>query len=513
MRIDNLKLRIGESEEKLYCLAAKKMQGCKYVRILKKSLDARNKNNIFWVYSVEAEKQAPRAVQKVYPKADRMPKKVIIAGSGPAGLFCAIGLLRAGIRPIVVERGGTVEERTACNLRFFSGGALDPDCNVQFGEGGAGTFSDGKLNTQTHSPLNAEVLETFASFGAPAEIVYLNKPHIGSDKLRTVVKSMREYILREGGEVRFRTRLSDVVVKDGALRAVSLFDARTGQIYEEEASELVLAIGHSSRDTFSMLRARGFAMEQREFAVGVRIEHLQEAIGRAQYGGAFKDLPPADYKLVSHAGERTAFTFCMCPGGVVIPAASEEGGVVTNGMSDYARDGRNANAALLVQIKREDYDRGDVLDGVAFQREIERAAFCAGGGSFAAPVQRVGDLMENKVTRSFGDVLPTYAAGTVNVRLSEVLPNYVCDTLKAAIADMDRRLKGFACPDALLTAPETRFSSPVRILRGEDGESVSVRGVYPCGEGCGYSGGITSSAADGLRIAEKIRLKYSDITR
>ena len=262
-----------------------------------------------------------------------------------------------------------------------------------------------------------------------------------------------------------------------------------------------------------MLRARGFAMEQREFAVGVRIEHLQEAIGRAQYGDAFKDLPPADYKLVSHAGERTAFTFCMCPGGAVIPAASEEGGVVTNGMSDYARDGRNANAALLVQIKREDYDRGDVLDGVAFQREIERAAFCAGGGSFAAPVQRVGDLMENKVTRSFGDVLPTYAAGTVNVRLSEVLPNYVCDTLKAAIADMDRRLKGFACPDALLTAPETRFSSPVRILRGEDGESVSVRGVYPCGEGCGYSGGITSSAADGLRIAEKIRLKYSDLAR
>ena len=508
MRIDGLRLKPGESEEKLLQLAAKKMRGCRYIRILKKSLDARDKADIRWVYSVEADKQPIPLPARTWPQVKRQPPRVIVVGSGPAGLFCAIRLLRGGIHPLVVERGGTVEERVRQNETFFQKHILDENCNVQFGEGGAGTFSDGKLNTQTKDVRNREVLETFVQFGAPEEILYIAKPHIGSDLLRAVVKNMREYILSQGGEVRFHCLLQDIRVRDGKLCGAQLMDTRTGASEFAEASELVLAIGHSSRDTFAMLERRGFAMQPREFAVGVRIEHLRERIDFAQYG-AMKDLlPAADYKLVSHAAERTAFTFCMCPGGYVMPAASEAGGVVTNGMSDFARDAANSNSALLVQVRRSDFDRGGVLDGVAFQRKLERAAFEAGGSSYAAPVQRVEDFLKGEPTRAFGEVKPSYAAGTAFCDLRTVLPCFVTDTLRAAIADMDRRLHGFAAPDALLTAVESRFSSPVRVLRGESLQSVSAAGVYPCGEGCGYSGGITSSAADGIRVAEAICSAY-----
>ncbi len=385
---------------------------------------------------------------------------------------------------------------------------MDENCNVQFGEGGAGTFSDGKLNTQTKDPRNREVLETFVEFGAPPEILYLNKPHIGSDKLRGVVASMRDFIIASGGEVRFHTLFKDIICNDESVKAVLLKDLTDGQEYELAAEAVVLAIGHSSRDTFFNMKNRGLAMEAREFAVGVRIEHLQEKINFAQYSDTHKLLPPADYKLVSHAGDRSAFTFCMCPGGVVIPAASEQGGVVTNGMSDYARDGKNANSALLVQIHRSDFDDSDVLGGIAFQRMIEKKAFELGGGDYKAPAQRVEDFLNDRATKSFGEVLPTYAIGVVGSQLKKLFPDYVSDTLKRAILDMDSRLKGFASPDAVLTAAETRFSSPVRILRGPDGQSLNFAGVYPCGEGCGYSGGITSSAADGIRIAECICKKY-----
>ena len=508
MRIDGLRLKPGESEEKLLQLAAKKMRGCRYIRILKKSLDARDKADIRWVYSVEADKQPIPQPVRTWPQVKRQPPRVIVVGSGPAGLFCAIRLLRGGIRPLVVERGGTVEERVRQNETFFQRHILDENCNVQFGEGGAGTFSDGKLNTQTKDVRNREVLETFVQFGAPEEILYIAKPHIGSDLLRGVVKNMREYILEQGGEVRFHCLLQDIRIKDGKLCGAQLVDTRTGASEFAEASELVLAIGHSSRDTFAMLERRGFAMQPREFAVGVRIEHLRERIDFAKYG-AMKDLlPAADYKLVSHAAERTAFTFCMCPGGYVMPAASEAGGVVTNGMSDFARDAANSNSALLVQVRRSDFDRGGVLDGVAFQRKLERAAFEAGGSSYAAPVQRVEDFLQGAPTRAFGEVLPSYAAGTAFCDLQAVLPGFVIQTLRAAIADMDRRLHGFAAPDALLTAVESRFSSPVRVLRDEKLQSVSAAGVYPCGEGCGYSGGITSSAADGIRVAEAICSAY-----
>lgn len=510
MRIDNIKLKIGESEEKLKKIAEEKLRGkCGYLRILRKSLDARNKADIRWVYSVEADRAPHGESPRVFAEAKHKEKRAVVVGSGPAGLFCAVRLALHGFCPVVLERGGNVDERTAQNEKFFRDRVLDENTNVQFGEGGAGTFSDGKLNTQTHTPLNRDVLETFVKFGAPEEILYLAKPHIGSDNLKNVVKNMRKFIEARGGKVLFHTLFTGVKMKGGAVAEALARNVNTGEEESFPCDALVLAIGHSSRDTFSRLHEGGFAMEQREFAIGVRIEHLQEKIGLAQYSAWHKLLPPADYKLVSHAGERSAFTFCMCPGGYVMPASSERGGVVTNGMSNYARDGVNANSALLVQIKKEDFDRGGVLDGALFQSAIERAAFDMAGRSYAAPVQRVEDFFAGRASARFGEVLPTYAAGTAMCDINGLLPAFVCDPMKAALKDMGRRLSGFDSPDALLTAPETRFSSPVRILRGEDLESVTHGGVFPCGEGCGYAGGIMSSAADGLRVAEKIFEKYS----
>jgi uncharacterized FAD-dependent dehydrogenase len=342
------------------------------------------------------------------------------------------------------------------------------------------------------------VLETFVRFGAPEEILFLSKPHIGSDNLKRVVKNMREYIRSKGGQVLFNTRLEDILLQDGKVKEV----AANGK--KIPVSAVVLAIGHSARDTFEMLLRRGVAMRQKDFAVGVRIEHLQSKIGFAQYGKAYAKLPAADYKLVSHASERAAFTFCMCPGGFVMPSASEEGGVVTNGMSNYARDGQNANSALIAQVTRADFGSDSPLAGVRFQRKIEQAAYMVGGKSYAAPVQRLGDFLQDKTSNYFGEVLPTYAAGTVFADLRAVLPAPVIDALKKGALDMDRRLKGFANPDALLTAAETRTSSPVRIERADTLQSIGVQGLFPCGEGAGYAGGITSSAVDGLRVAEAV---------
>ena len=372
---------------------------------------------------------------------------------------------------------------------------------MQFGEGGAGTFSDGKLYTQTNSAFHREILETFVEFGAPEEIAYLGRPHIGSDKLRLVIANMRRYILEHGGAIRYSSKLDDVRITDGALTALSVNGAW------EEASLLVLAVGHSARDTFELLQRRGFLMEAKDFAVGVRIEHLQSRISRAQYGEGYAALPPADYKLVSHASERAVFTFCMCPGGVVIPAASEEGGVVVNGMSNFARDEKNANSALVVQVKKEDFGEG-ALAGVAFQRKIERAAYLAAGGGYLAPVQLVGDFLAEKESYYFGEVRPSYARGTAFAPVDAYLPPAVCASLRAAIPDMALRLSGFSSYEGVLTGVESRTSSPVRILRGENFEAEGISGVYPCGEGCGYAGGITSAAADGLRIAHTIASKY-----
>ncbi len=507
-RLDNIKLGIGDGEDKLIAVAKKKMAKMSQFKILKKSLDARDKNNILWVYSIAFSDGEQLTPQKTYEKLEK-PPKVAVIGSGPAGLFCAFGLLRHGITPIIIERGEPVEKRRESISAFFGNKKLNVNSNVQFGEGGAGAFSDGKLNTQTNAGFNRDVLEIFRDFGAPEEITYLNKPHVGSDNLYNVLRNMRKYITEQGGEYRFNTLFTGFESKNGALRAVKLKNTVTGEETLEEADCAVIALGHSARETFEMLERAGVQMQPRDFAVGVRVEHLSENIGLAQYGKNHKLLPAADYKLVSHAGARTAFTFCMCPGGVVIPSASEEGGVVTNGMSLYARDGVNSNSALLVQMKREDFGE-DLFAGMRFQRELESKAYIAGGGNYAAPVQLFKDFAADRVSSGFGEIKPTYAAGTGFAPLCEILPAVVIQTLKAAIPDMGRRLKGFDCPDTVMTGVETRFSSPVRILRGESGESLSCCGLYPCGEGSGYSGGITSSAADGLETAEKIFKKYKN---
>ena len=502
-RLDNVKIPAGKGEDELYKLVKKKAGGrLGYFRILKKSLDARDKGNIHWLYSVAYSPDKESDDKPPLEKLKNAPT-VCVIGSGPSGLCCAVRLCERGYSPVILERGKSVDERTLAVDMFFSERKLDINCNVQFGEGGAGTFSDGKLNTQTKDGYNRDVLEIFARFGAPEEILYLNKPHIGSDKLKVVLKNIRAYIEGCGGRFLFNKKFVGFDSSDSELKSVIFCDVISGEEGELPVSAAVLAVGHSARDTFRMLHDSGLYMEPRDFAVGVRVEHLSERISFSQYGEAYKLLPAADYKLVSHAHERTVFTFCMCPGGVVIPAASEDGGVVVNGMSDFARDGLNSNSALMVQLSRADFGEG-LFDGMEFQRTIEERAFAAGGGTYRAPCQLFGDFARDRVSDKFGEVLPTYAAGVQFAPLSEVLPAVAVEAFKTAVPDMGRRLKGFDSADALFTGVESRFSSPVRIVRGADRQSVSLKNLYPCGEGSGYSGGITSSAADGIKTAEYI---------
>lgn len=503
--INDIKLSLGESERRLEDIACERFgQKPKYFRILKKSLDARKKNDIKYVYSIEfSDSEPPAAPQVKTVERSRIPQNpIVIAGSGPAGLFCALTLIEHGIQPIIIERGDKVEDRVRKTMEFFENGSLDEESNIQFGEGGAGTFSDGKLNTQTHSPLIFSVLSAFVRFGAPEEILYLQKPHIGSDVIRQVIINMRNYILSRGGEILFRTRLDGVHLESDKVKSVSV--THGGTRTKLDVSSLVVAIGHSARDTFEMLKDSGVYMRQKDFAVGVRIEHLQRDIGKSQYGNSYRLLPAADYKAVYKGRDRSAFTFCMCPGGYVMPAASERGGVVTNGMSNYARDGANANSALVVQIRRSDFGSDEPLAGVEFQRKIERKAFEVAGGNYSAPVQLVGDFMNKRKSARFGSVLPTYARGTEFAALDDVLPEYICDVLRLAITDIDKRLRGFASAEAVMTAPETRTSSPVRMERTERLNSVSAENLYPCGEGAGYAGGITSAAVDGIKTALEI---------
>lgn len=528
IRITQLKLPLGHTQEDLINIIAKALrvspQKLESYKIVKKSIDAR-KNEIKYIYTVDAilrlsakEKEEYFISKSKNPNVaaskeehysfspdgtQSLPHRPIVVGTGPAGLFSAYLLAKHGYQPLVIERGEEVRKRVASVEQFWSNGSLKPESNVQFGEGGAGTFSDGKLNTLVKDANNRYrlVMETFVSCGAPSEILYLNKPHIGTDQLRNVVENMRKEIIRFGGEVRFDTKLTGLVTDKGSLKAVILDNKE-----QIPCEVLILAIGHSARDTFSMLNSHGLYLSPKPFAVGLRIEHKQSMISQAQYGSRYQELPPADYKLTHQTKDgRGVYTFCMCPGGFVVNASSEQGYLAVNGMSNYLRNEENANSAIVVTVQPEDFGLMDPLAGVAFQRKLEQAAYQAGKG--AVPIQLFGDLLKNRDSVTIGKVTPNIKGAYRLTNLSSCLPGNIMEALKEGILAFDQKIKGFADEESVLTGVESRTSSPVRIHRDERFEA-NIKGIYPCGEGAGYAGGITSAAIDGIKVFEAIAVRF-----
>lgn len=508
-----------------------KQSDIKEFTVLKKSVDARKKEQIFFIYQVDFFTDNEKRVLSRYKKNDVTIKsekkenytakceaaaekdtseKIVIAGFGPAGLFAAYELALSGYKPLVIERGLDVDSRKKSVEHFWKTGELDTESNVSFGEGGAGTFSDGKLNTMVKDKFgyNRRVLETFVKFGAPAEILYLQKPHIGTDKLADVVKHMRLEIERLGGEVRFGVRLDSLNIKNTGngdrkkLESINVTDRFLGKAEVIECDRLILAIGHSARDTFLSLNESGVMMQPKSFAIGVRVEHSQEMIGRNQYGELYKALPTADYKLTHQTKDgRGVYSFCMCPGGYVVNASSEKGMLAVNGMSDYLRDGINANSAIVVTVGVEDFDGTDALAGMRFQRKWEKKAFDAAGGKI--PVQLFGDFKKNVVSKEFGNVRPQTKGETAFANVREILPGEVADSIEEGITAFEKKINGYSRDDTLLLGIESRTSSPVKIVRDDTMQS-NIKGLYPCGEGAGYAGGITSAAMDGIKTAIKI---------
>ena len=544
IRLSEIKLTLAQAEqaEPTLLAAAQRLLGLAAediarVEVFKRSFDAR-KADLAAVYIIDVALADPAREAGLLAKfadhphigptpdmvwhppvqaASPLPHRPVVVGFGPCGIFAALVLAQMGLRPIVLERGKPVRQRTKDTWELWRKNVLNPESNVQFGEGGAGTFSDGKLYSQIKDPrhLGRKVMAEFVKAGAPEEILYVAHPHIGTFKLVKVVENMREQIIAMGGEIRFEQRVTDVLIEDGHLRGLTVLNQANGESSELRADHVVLALGHSSRDTFEMLHQRGVFLEAKPFSIGFRIEHPQGVIDRARWGrhAGHPLLGAADYKLVHHAGNgRSVYSFCMCPGGTVVAATSEPQRVVTNGMSQYSRNERNANAGMVVGIDPRDYPAGP-LAGIALQRQLESHAFVLGGGTYEAPGQLVGDFIAGRASTQLGDVEPSYKPGVKLGDLHGALPGYAIEALREALPAFGRKIKGFDMPDAVLTGVETRTSSPLKITRGEDYQSLNVRGLYPAGEGASYAGGILSAGVDGIRVGEAVARKMVEQAR